>query len=176
MYQHHKVILQLDHNTSPESSSTTTTTKPPTTQLRNHSYTIDFHQYSLHYHCRHHHRHYYHYPHRQYLLHQHYRYHYHQRQYTNRHPNTRPYSAQHPHPIQDPHTLYLYYHTPVVLHRTLPHLSPHPAGSPAVGTLGGSPTIRTTTKGGHHHLAFLKAPAPKERTKMQTPHTQQYLF
>ena len=28
-FQHHKAILQLDHNTSPKSSSTTTTTKPP---------------------------------------------------------------------------------------------------------------------------------------------------
>ena len=137
--------------------------KTSTTQLRNHSYTINFHRYSLHYHCRHHHRqhrHHYHYPHRQYLLHQHYRqhHHYHQHQYTNQHSNTLPHVAQHPHPVQDPHTFYLYYHTHVVLHLTLHHLSPLPARSPAVGTLEGSPTIRTTTKGGHHHLAFLKTP------------------
>ena len=37
-FQNHKTILQLDHNTSPKSSTTT--------QLTNHSYTINFHQYS----------------------------------------------------------------------------------------------------------------------------------
>ena len=55
----------------------------PTTRLKNYSRTINFHQYSLHYHCCHNHRqHNHHCPHCQYHLHQHYhQHHHHQHQY-----------------------------------------------------------------------------------------------
>ena len=150
--------------------------KTPTNQLRNHSHTINFHQYSLHYHCRHYHRqHHHHYPHRQYHLHQHYcqHHHYHQHQYTNQHPNTRPHAAQHPHPTKVPHTLYLNNHTPAVLDLNPSHLSPHFAESPVVGNLGGSPTIRmTATKGGHHHLASEDTPCSRNKRRLTKHSTQ----
>ena len=53
--QHQSKTLQCHHHHH----------KTPTTQPRNHSHTIDFHQYSLHHLCRHNHRqHPHHYPHR----------------------------------------------------------------------------------------------------------------
>ena len=60
-FQHHKAILQPDHNTNPKSShtTTTTTTNPSSTQPRNHSAnTTKFHQHPLLPCCRlHHHQH-----------------------------------------------------------------------------------------------------------------------
>ena len=145
----YKAILQLDHNTSPKSSSTTTTTKPPprnseitqktqSTSINTPS-TITVATTTT----------------------------------TTNHSISTSYTSTTanittttntstqtdtpipalmqlniPHLIQDPH-----------------HLSPYPAGSPAVGTLGGSPAIRTTTKKGHYHLEFLKTPCTKGTDK-----------
>ena len=162
-FQHHKAILQLDHNTSPKSSSTTTTTKPPplnseitptqsastntpssitvATTTANTATTTTNHTISTFY----------------------------TSTTANTTTTTTHTSTQTDKPI--PALTQLNIPIPSRIHTpstpiTIPlsssiapsSIAPSPIFSPAVGTLGGSPAIRTTTKGGHHHLAFLKTP------------------
>ena len=135
-----KVLKHHDHH------------KTPTTRLRDHSHTINFHQFFRHCRCHHNHR-------------QHYPYH-----------NT---STQTNIPILTLIQLNIpslprFYtsstSTKLPLSSSITHFShftPHFSGSPAVGILWGSPTIRTTTtKGGHKHFAL--EDTPRSRNKRQT--------
>ena len=177
-FEHHKAILQLDRNTSPKSSSTTTTTKPPphnseitptqltstsnpssitvATTTANTATTTTNHTVST--------------------------------SYTSTTANTTTTtntSTQSDTPIlslmQFNIPIPSRIHTPSTSITIL--LSSSIAPSPIfrhtlqdlqrLGLWGGSPTLRTTTKGGHHHLAFLKTPRTQGTDKdAHSTHTQ----
>ena len=63
-------------------------------------------------------------------------------------------------PTQALHTLNIIDDTLVIILPTLPHLSLYIAGTPAIRTLGDSPTKPTAgTQGSHYHLGILKTTA-----------------
>ena len=148
-FQHHKAVLQPDHNTSTISSSTTTTTKPPlldsdTTPTNNQLPPI-----IPHYHCRHNH-------------HQH-RQHYHTVSIIGSNTSTNTTTTSNTstqteisiptlkqlnmpilprfHAIPPPH---LQFDTPVIFHLTLLYLSPHFTGSPYDNNEKRSPSLGTS--------------------------------